>query len=211
MFHNSARAGRPRRGRPVKIKVGWFSYNHYGLRGTDELILDSALTDFLDDAKIQKRRPFEIVMEVPPLIENGNLGQKIRIFGFLWYLPFEDDKEQRPSLSLSFPSSTLDESHSTSDQYSKDCIIRCYWQNRLVPFTTLKILPFMEGVDAALRTRSISSKWRSRMIGILFFDWHFHDIANNKLRFSCEIAQHLAEQRRHILYSPLNANEKFIG
>lgn len=78
----------------------------------------------------------------------------------------------------------------TADTDENDSIppFRVYWQNRLVPQTTLDKLSFfpeaktMEQCDRI----GIPRKWSSRIKCFLFFDANFHNISNNKLRLTVD-------------------------
>lgn len=179
--------------------------------------LDNHVIDYIDECKIRDRRPFEVMMTIPEVPHEKK--KEVHIFGMFWYLPFEDDKEQRPELPTMMPSSSFSLSSSTSSstgagasesdytnqEFSNNCIIRCYWQNRLVPWSILKNLPFMSGADSL---RTISPKWRKRIVGILFLDWNFDDIANNKLRFRQNL-EDILFQNRDISISPVGARDGF--
>jgi hypothetical protein len=206
----------------VAIEVFWNVYNHYGLREELEQPLNNSLIDFLDQCKIQNRKirpPFEVHISLPV---PGKL-QPVDIFGLFWYIPFEDDREQRPplpTLSTSLISHGSDNGNSNTSSNSSgrsadqeyqlnQCIIRCYWQNRLVPWSVLHNLPFLSAVDQQMRARIISPRWRKRVLGILFFDWNFDEIANNKLRFQHNLEQ-LLHQTDGVMYSPLSINDLFV-
>lgn len=198
----------------MHITVCWNGYNHYGLREELHTALDKSVEDYIDECKInvKKRTPFEAVITVPPITPGKS--EPIDIFALFWYLPFEDDREQRPPLptvasgARSFTSSTgtsSSESVPISQEFSNNAIIRCYWQNRLVPWSVVKNLPFMAAAD---NLRTISPKWRKRIVGILFLDWHFDEIANNKLRFRQNLEEILF-QNRDVAYSPASIQDKF--
>ncbi len=167
----------------------------------------------MDQCNLQGKKPYEAVVTLPA----SPTSPQLDLFAFLWYLPFQDDQEQMPQLlleSLLSPpvvSPPVDDDASRSLLSPNESLIRCYWQNRLVPFSVLHRLPFMENVEHALRNakQHISTKWRSRIVGILFFDWQFHDIANNKLRFSCDIIEFFNQNKRRLLYTPSVSSNAF--
>lgn len=123
------------------------------------------------------REPFEAEMTV----EYTN-RKSFKMLMCFWYIPFENDKEQRPKLSYN------NGQHLQGDEmdmhFSNQCILRCYWQNRLLPESVLKHLPFMNEIDTAWKNSEagISPRWRNRIVGALFFDWQFKDISHNKLK-----------------------------
>lgn len=67
-------------------------------------------------------------------------------------------------------------------------IFSVYWQDRLVPETVLSKLPFFPVCLTAAQCEAdkLSLNWRYRLKGYLFFDWTFHHISNNKLKFTIE-------------------------
>jgi hypothetical protein len=183
-------------GREVDISVGWTTFDSKGaLAEATEVRLDEKVVDFLDQCNINKRRSFEMVITLP--LKKKEIVTETDIFGLFWYMPFENDVEQRPVL----PNST------TSDM---ECIIRCYWQNRLVPDSIVRNLPFFKEVEQRHRAEGISPKWRGRMIGIFFLDWQFDDISNNKLRFLKNL-EVLIDTTEDMRYSPVTPCGPFIG
>ena len=79
-------------------------------------------------------------------------------------------------------SSTLHKLHDTST-------FSIFWQNRLVPESVINKLPLFKNIkvtDLDCDNAGIARKWRDRLKGFLFFDWNFHSISNNKLKFTLE-------------------------
>jgi hypothetical protein len=187
-------------GKDVDITVNWTRFDFKGdleLSPT-KIRLNENVVDFLDQCNINNRKPFEMVITLPLIKKGVNTD----IFGLFWYIPFENDSEQRPTVPI-LP--VQDEASS----FDKDCIIRCYWQNRLVLDSIVRNLPFFGEVERRHRAEGISPKWRERMIGLLFLDWQFDDISNNKLRF-LESLEILMGKTQGVLYSPIIPCEPFI-
>ena len=67
-------------------------------------------------------------------------------------------------------------------------MINVYWQDRLVPETTLSALPFFPDYKrpSMCETMGIPANWRDRLQGYLFFGWDFPHISNNKLKFQVD-------------------------
>jgi hypothetical protein len=190
-------------GRKVSIGLNWNIYSTHGLSKMH--CEDLAKTDgFLDACNISQRFPFETTLMVP----HG--GRDLNIFSKFWYIPFENDSEQRPWLPM------LSNQHSSSEEDESSVIIRCYWQNRLVPWTVLQNLALFGDVQNFINTKkSISQRWRRRLVGILLLDWNFDEIANNKLRFKINLEVLLNDRcldrgtRVSVRYSPLSAVARF--
>jgi hypothetical protein len=137
-------------------------------------------------------------------------GRDLNIFSKFWYIPFENDSEQRPWLPM------LSNQHSSSEEDEGSVIIRCYWQNRLVPWTVLQNLALFGDVQNFINAKkSISQRWRRRLVGILLLDWNFDEIANNKLRFKINLEELLNDRcldrgtRVSVRYYPLSAVARF--
>lgn len=66
--------------------------------------------------------------------------------------------------------------------------ISVYWQNRFVPETTLKRLPFFPSARNRMQCSSekIPLNWKDRIKGFIFFDNKFSHISNNKLRLQVD-------------------------
>ena len=66
--------------------------------------------------------------------------------------------------------------------------ISVYWQNRFVPETTLKRLPFFPTARNRMQCSSdkIPLNWKDRIKGFIFFDNKFSHISNNKLRLQVD-------------------------
>lgn len=97
-------------------------------------------------------------------------------------------------------------------QRQQDSVFSVYWQNRLVPETVLDRIPCFKGLPSSsleCSNHSIAHNWRSRLKGFLFFDWTFHNISNNKLKFTVEpsLEAWLNEQLRNeeVVWSPSSA------
>jgi hypothetical protein len=67
-------------------------------------------------------------------------------------------------------------------------MVSVYWQDRLVPETTLSALPFLPDCKTPLQCgiAGIPTNWRDRIQGFLFFGWDFRHISNNKLKFQVD-------------------------
>jgi hypothetical protein len=157
-----------------------------------EIRLDEKVIDFLDQCNINERKQFETAITIP-LSKGGDTN----IFGVFWYIPFEEDTEHRPTML------TID------DETSEECIIRCYWQNRLVPYSIVRNLPFFEEVYQRQRAEGVSPNWRRRMIGVLFLDWHFDGISINKLRISTSLEKLLCATPG-VFYYPSSSSGSFL-
>lgn len=66
--------------------------------------------------------------------------------------------------------------------------VSVYWQNRFVPETTLKRLPFFPSAKNRMQcsTERIPLNWMDRIKGFIFFDNKFSHISNNKLRLQVD-------------------------
>jgi hypothetical protein len=161
--------------------------------------LGHSVLDFLDYCNIRKRVSFDVTMNASFPNDNRDLT----IFAKFWYIPFANYEEQRPPLPK-----LLDDS-------SNEAIIRCYWQNRLVPWTVLHNLALFADVDAYVNRSAISSKWRRRLVGILLLDWNVDEISNNKLRFTFNLKQILNNKcfdrglPVSVRYDPVSAVDSF--
>lgn len=69
-----------------------------------------------------------------------------------------------------------------------DPMMSVYWQDRLVPETTLNSLPFLPDVKTLVQCEreGIPFNWRQRLRGFLFFGRDFRHISNNKLKFQVD-------------------------
>lgn len=67
-------------------------------------------------------------------------------------------------------------------------LIRIYWQNRLVPETTLNRLSFFPDFKSVTQCQKLGVPplWRNRIKCFLFFDANFHNISNNKLKINVD-------------------------
>lgn len=102
----------------------------------------------------------------------------------------------------------------TSLQYNYDPTFTIYWQDRLVPESFITKLTFFP--DAVTKKqcsdKGLPEKWRWRVKGFLFFDWHFKHISNNKLKLQ---VPHLndwincKETEKYLLYRPKNVSSLF--
>jgi hypothetical protein len=179
-------------GKLVELTLGW---TYFDSRGTPVstptlpsriLPVDDNVTDFLDQCKVNERKHFEMMITLP-LVKKSVTTE---IFGLFWYIPFENDTEQRPNLPAP-NDGTLSKS---------ECLIRCYWQNRLVPESIVQKLPFFKEVDKR-RVEGISPKWKERVVGVLFLDWQYDDISNNKLKLLHDLGD-LIDTTPGVAFSP---------
>jgi hypothetical protein len=161
-------------GKKVTIDIHWKRYNQTSLLRHGQQRLDNGVEDFLDECKLEGRDCFKFKYTLP-FVENTRC--QVEIFGKLWYLPFNNGKEQRPLYPIA-----------QSTDLSKECVIRCYWQNRLVPFSVVNELPLFKSAD---NQQNVSKRWKRRVVGILLFDWNFENIANNKLKFTTNVQETL--------------------
>lgn len=96
---------------------------------------------------------------------------------------------------------------SLSQAQSRDDTFSVFWQNRLVPESTAKKLFFFPTWSKhQLAEKGISDRWQERVRGLLFFDWNFQFISNNKLKLQLDpnMDEWLndAHRARHITYEP---------
>jgi hypothetical protein len=193
---------------PVQIRLDWHQYSYYQPLDVISTSLGDEVIDFLDECRINDRAPFKVTIKSP-------LGSKnVTISGMFWYIPFENDKEQRPPLPTKV--NAEDAANSSSDTGSQAvtidnrCIVRCYWQNRLVPWTVLHNLALFDHVEKYIKDQkaNVSEFWRRRIVGVLFLDWHFEDISNNKLKFNTSLTN-LLNSKHKLSYTPTSAVDVF--
>lgn len=130
------------------------------------------------------------------------------------YFPYRNGSETRPDSSTcsdQFDHIFDDSEGLRASQLNHDCIIRIYWQNRLVPESSLKELPFFPAITISNKS-DITRNWKSRVVGCLFFDWEFNLIANNKLKLLIDL-DHWLNNKAHsknILFYPKNCSSDFL-
>jgi hypothetical protein len=178
-------------GKKVTIDLHCWPYNQVRLLQAIHQRLDDEVQDFIDACALQGRESFKF-QYIIPMSDNS----RPVVFGQLFYLPFKNDVEQRPRLP-----------DVAENEFSDACMIRCYWQNRLVPGSTLKDLHFFGG---AWQQWGISNKWRKRILGILWFDWNYYDIANNKLKFNSNVETTLKDGA-NVEFNIADRNNTFRG
>ena len=110
----------------------------------------------------------------------------------------DDDDEEEENVRQAFP------------------VVSCYWQNRMMPLSSLQKLPFFP--DAKSKSQCDNEKlpenWRGRLKGYLFFDWNFRHISNNKLRIQVDPNIddwiNAKERGKDIHFSPTTAKNQFL-
>jgi hypothetical protein len=153
----------------------------------------------------------EVLCQVEESIFLQNSTKKVRVEGFLMYFPYRNGMESRPDHDIL--NEIIEESEvETTIRESTDCIIRIYWQNRLVPESHLQELPFFPPLAISNRS-DITRNWRARVVGCIFFDWQFNLIANNKLKLLIDLNSWLNNKSisKSILYYPKNCLGEFLG
>jgi hypothetical protein len=97
-----------------------------------------------------------------------------------------------------------------------DRTIQVYWQNRLVPESTLSQLPFFPSTNAnsSASKFELAKSWRGRIGGFLFFDWSFRHISNNKLKIlvdpNLNTWLNTSEVKSKTIMTPKNAQAEFL-
>eukprot|EP01037_Dinobryon_pediforme_P022119 gene22119-23170_t len=118
----------------------------------------------------------------------------ITVEGLIFYYACSNGNETKPS-SLYRESSdenatAADEEDAANTSKLDTSIFRVFWQDRLVPESTVSSLPFFKNVQnksaLAAKGENLSDKWHSRIRGYLFFDWNFTQISNNKLKIQVD-------------------------
>jgi hypothetical protein len=126
------------------------------------------------------------------LIKAGELsGAAMKTYtvqGMLFYFPYFEGKESRPMSLSSFEDTYLTSraaggSSERDDDYSRateilmeqDPTFSIYWQDRLVPESTVNRLPFFPTCTTRYdcSREDIPERWKFRIKGFLFFDWDF--------------------------------------
>ena len=125
----------------------------------------------------------------------------------------EDTFAYVPELDESWDQgSSLHKLHDTS-------VFSIFWQNRLVPETVVNRLPLFKNIkvsDLDCDKLGIARKWKDRLKGFLFFDWNFHSISNNKLKFTMEPSMEVYLENlvdKELIWTPpnsLNLFEKYV-
>lgn len=139
----------------------------------------------------------EFALGVPGSVE----GSTYRITGVVMYFPFTNGVESRPPSFLDNDEAPL-----------SDVIIRVAWQDRALPEALLSSLPFFppKGDVTKLVDSGMTSKWKSRIVIFLFFDWNFQQISNNKLKITIpHFEKHLQSLHHSIQYHPANLKRAF--
>ena len=119
-----------------------------------------------------------------------------------------DDDDGSPSASAT--------SNTNAQQVFRDNdpTFTIYWQDRLVPQSSVMRLPCFPDLItlAQCNSESIAFKWMNRVKGFLFFDWNFRHISNNKLKIQIpDINQWLNDKQRikDITFKPTGTNAIF--
>lgn len=183
-------------------------YSHYNTESRQFSINLADAKDFVQQCFDDAEDVFPFSFEVPD--PNGEMNvrnssqltqvqssPKLKIRGFLLYFPVYLGASTRPKfqilenvVSTASASASQDtknnsptiDSNNSSDE-NIDQIIRIYWQDRLVPETTMSQLSFFPKTTRIdLEKLGIGTNWKQRLIGFIFFDWKFKHISNNKLK-----------------------------
>ncbi len=127
------------------------------------------------------------------------------------YFPYKNGCESRPHLSDVIDLADGSD-HAVDLNANSESIVRVYWQNRLVPETEVKDLPFFPNTTS-LNKAKVTRNWKSRVVGFLFFDWQFNLIANNKLKLLLDLNEWLNNKAnaKNILFYPKNCSSEFVG
>lgn len=103
----------------------------------------------------------------------------------IFYYPFEEGSSTRPSDSYD-EQQTL--SNTLPVEGENEVVISIFWQDRLVPETTVSRLSFFPDYKNRFQCirNEIAENWKARIKGFLFFDWSFNHISNNKLKIQVD-------------------------
>lgn len=125
------------------------------------------------------------------------------ITGLVQYFPFQEGQETRPLL--------LD--LNSEDDFGSGAIFRIFWQDRSLPEAKVSNLPFFptqRGELSKLVDGGVSAKWRSRLVVLLFLDWDFQNISNNKLKITqADFETQLMTLKNAITYHPSTLKKDF--
>ena len=101
--------------------------------------------------------------------------------GFAIYFPIKLGKETKPNM---LPEHHDGDEGNPNQGMAIPNIVRCYWQRRLTPETSLRKLPFFPSEVTynfgGGKTKK-DNQWMRRMFVCIFFDRSF-PVSNNKLR-----------------------------
>ena len=149
------------------------------------------VSDYLDQCQLGEKvsNQFAFDMPVSAIVSSSSTTagtaptpEDIKVYACFYYIPFQKDSEQRPQLDSTIVT-----------KIGSNCCIRCYWQNRWIPFASVGDFPIFDAVANRLNSYTISPQWKHRLVGMLFFDWNFHDISNNKLCFHGKISDRMRD------------------
>ena len=181
------------------------------------------LDDFVQNCIDEAKGAFSFEMTIPdpfPPNDNGLVqsSQEIRrltgeltpaalhsckVEGILFYYPFSEGVETRPYTR-----------QGESDAIDSDPTFTIYWQDRLVPQSSVMKLPFFpKSVEtfAKCKNKSISYNWMNRIKGFLFFDWNFRHISNNKLKIQIpDINEWLNHTNTVLTFNPTRVVANFL-
>eukprot|EP01038_Epipyxis_sp_PR26KG_P014494 gene14494-19456_t len=135
-----------------------------------------------------KPLPLKFSITIPsPNLTTGRSNEvrpteKHTVNGILFYYPYKDGKSTKPKSNSFYEVET--------NSNSTDHVFDVFWQNRLVPETHVEKLSFFPKTVSNIKKQcldmKISMDWKNRIKGLLFFDWNFKHISNNKLKIQVD-------------------------
>jgi hypothetical protein len=111
-----------------------------------------------------------------------------KVDGLLFYFPTRAGLSTMPNVSSVIEADGDLGIYEDEAEEARKLACSVYWQDRLVPETEIKTLPFYPSAKSATQCdqEKIPVKWRDRVRGFLFFGWDFRHISNNKLKFKVD-------------------------
>ena len=99
----------------------------------------------------------------------------VGVKGIIFYFPFKG-RETKPVKVID----QTERNDAGGEIDSSTQTVYVYWQNRLVPETTISWLDFFPKPKSADAT--LGKNWKDRILGLMFLNWDFPHISNNKLK-----------------------------
>lgn len=108
--------------------------------------------------------------------------------GIIFYFPFKGRETK--------PDKVIDQSaqNEVGEGDSSTQTVYVYWQNRLVPETTIPWLDFFP--KPKVSDTSLGKNWKDRILGLLFLDFDFPHISNNKLKLIIDPMEWLSVKKK---------------
>ncbi len=112
----------------------------------------------------------------------------VGVNGIVFYFPFKG-KETKPVKLVE-----QTERNDNGEVDTNNQTVYVYWQNRLVPETTISWLDFFP--KPKLSDATLGKNWKDRILGLLFLDWNFPHISNNKLKLLVDPVEWLSIKKK---------------